>query len=291
MEIRNVNPNELIPYKKNTKRHSDEQIDNVAASIKRFGFVQPVVVDKNKVIVIGHSRTLAAKKLGLTEIPVVMADTLTEEEIKALRIADNKLNESAWDLDNLEFELQDINWEEFDMDFDFTGNTKRHRSWSHLTKKCNLKKQIRITDHGDYVYTSFYGLSKDGMTLEEIKADRSNVELFCDNLVDYVNKAIGYLGESWCLITTPRRRNKEFHFATEICKLAADELGIPFYDDAIVAENRRRVEPDFWKNAAPAEDNIILYDDIITTGKTIEAARNLFIDDHAVFPIIAIRNK
>ena len=82
MNITMRKPEELIPYRNNVKKHSKEQIENVAASIKAFGFVQPVVVDRNNVIVIGHSRTMAAKKLGMKEIPVVIADALSEEEVR-----------------------------------------------------------------------------------------------------------------------------------------------------------------------------------------------------------------
>jgi len=291
MEVRNLDPNELIPYKKNAKRHSQEQIDNVAASISAFGFVQPVVVDKDNVIVIGHSRTLAAKQLGLETIPVVTVDSLSDEEVKALRIADNKLNESTWDKNLLERELENIQWETFDLEFDFTGDTRRKKSWHNLEKKCNLKRQIAQNEKTGMIYTTFYKTTKDGFPLEDIKKDDTNVRLFADNLVDYIQKWIGNTGKTWCLITTPRRRNKDFHFATAVCEAAAKDLRIPFYMDAATAANRKRIDPVFFKNADPKEHNIILYDDIITTGSTVLKTRELFIQEHAVLPIIAIKNK
>ena len=107
----------LIPYSKNAKKHDETQIANVAESIKQFGFVQPVVVDKNGVIVIGHCRTLAAKKLGMKTVPCVMADELTDEQVRALRIIDNKTNESPWDMEMLAEELPDIDLSGFDFDF------------------------------------------------------------------------------------------------------------------------------------------------------------------------------
>ena len=286
-----VDPNALVPYKNNVKKHSKEQIKNVAASIKSFGFVQPVVIDKNNVIVIGHSRVLASKELGLKEIPAVVVDTLSEEEVRALRVADNKLNESAWDIDMLELELSEIAWEPFEMDFDFTGDTKRRKAWEHLEKKCDLKKRIKQNVIGGFFCTTLFGITKDGMTLEEIKSDRSNVPLFADCAEWYLKNAIGHVGESWCIITAPKRRHKDFHFATEVCKQIAVDLGIAFYEDAAEAINRHRVEPVFKKNVSPVEDNIILYDDIVTTGETMRAVRDLFVDDHVVFPLVAIRNK
>lgn len=81
---------ELMPYDKNAKKHDKKQIAAVAESIKRYGFVQPVVVDKDGVIVIGHCRTLAAKKLGLDTVPCVSVDDLSPEEVNALRLVDNK---------------------------------------------------------------------------------------------------------------------------------------------------------------------------------------------------------
>lgn len=107
----------LIPYSKNAKKHDETQIANVAESIKQFGFVQPVVVDKNGVIVIGHCRTLAAKKLGMKTVPCVMVDELTDEQVRALRIIDNKTNESPWDMELLSDELADIDLSGFDFDF------------------------------------------------------------------------------------------------------------------------------------------------------------------------------
>jgi len=102
----------LKPYEKNAKKHPAEQVEHIANSIREFGFRQPLVIDKDNVLVIGHGRLLAAKKLGLDTVPCVRADDLTEEQIKALRLADNKTNESEWDFDLLGGELDDI----FDID-------------------------------------------------------------------------------------------------------------------------------------------------------------------------------
>lgn len=108
---------DLIPYAKNAKRHDETQIANVAESIRQFGFVQPIVVDKNGVIVIGHCRALAAKRLGMEKVPCVAVDELTDEQVKALRIIDNKTNESPWDMEMLAEELPDIDLSGFDFDF------------------------------------------------------------------------------------------------------------------------------------------------------------------------------
>ena len=117
MNIKNVEVKDLIPYEKNTKKHDDVQINNVAESIKQYGFVQPIVIDKNNVVVIGHCRLLAAKKLKMADVPCVCVDDLTEEQVRKLRIIDNKSNESDWDFDFLNEELLDLDFSDFNFDF------------------------------------------------------------------------------------------------------------------------------------------------------------------------------
>ena len=108
MQIIEKNIKELIPYEKN-QRKNDQSVDKVANSIKEFGFKVPIVVDKNNIIVCGHTRYKAAKKLKLAVVPCVVADDLTDEQIKAYRLADNKVGEdSLWDMDLLTEELGDI---------------------------------------------------------------------------------------------------------------------------------------------------------------------------------------
>lgn len=120
MEIKRVKLSEIRPYEKNPRRN-DSAVDADAASIKEFGWQQPIVVDKYGVIIAGHTRYKAAKKLKCKEVPVVYADNLTEEQVKAYRLADNKTSELAeWDVDLLSEELLDL--QDFDMGqfgFDF----------------------------------------------------------------------------------------------------------------------------------------------------------------------------
>lgn len=107
-----MNINDLIPYE-NNPRMNDNAVDAVANSIKEFGFKVPIIIDKNNVVVAGHTRLKAARQLGLEEVPVVIADDLTDEQIKAFRLADNKVGELAtWDFEKLEVEMQGL---DFDM--------------------------------------------------------------------------------------------------------------------------------------------------------------------------------
>ena len=108
MKIIDVEIDKLIPYE-NNPRHNDQAVDYVAESIKQFGFKVPIVISKDNVIVTGHTRLKASKQLGLKTVPCIMADDLTEDQVKAFRIADNKVGEIAtWDLGKLNIELEDI---------------------------------------------------------------------------------------------------------------------------------------------------------------------------------------
>ena len=108
MQVVNMRITDVVPYE-NNPRHNDNAVDAVANSIREFGWKQPIVVDKDNVVIVGHTRLKAAQKLGLTEVPVLIADDLTPEKVKAYRLADNKTNELAfWDDELLDIELGDI---------------------------------------------------------------------------------------------------------------------------------------------------------------------------------------
>ena len=102
------NVSELVPYE-NNPRHNDDAVDYVANSIKNFHFQVPIVIDKNNVVIAGHTRLKACHKLGIKEVPCIVADDLTPEQVKAFRLADNKTSELAeWDMDKLDIELGEI---------------------------------------------------------------------------------------------------------------------------------------------------------------------------------------
>ena len=110
---------EIKPYKKNAKKHDETQIKNVMQSIKQFGVVQPIVVDRNSTIIIGHCRYEAMKRLGYDELQEdwVKVVDLSKEEAEKLRLLDNKLNESEWDLDLLKDLVPSIDFSDFEIDF------------------------------------------------------------------------------------------------------------------------------------------------------------------------------
>lgn len=115
-QIQIVPLDKIIPYEFNNRTHPTEQINRLANSISEFGFNQPLVIDEKNIILVGHGRFAAAKKLGLVEVPVIIKKKLTETQKKAYRILDNKLSsDSVWDLNNLELELTELSENSFNM--------------------------------------------------------------------------------------------------------------------------------------------------------------------------------
>lgn len=122
IEVKTFKTSEIKPYE-NNPRNNDDAVDPVMESIKQFGFKVPIIIDKNNVVVAGHTRLKAALKLELDEVPCIVADDLTEEQINAFRLADNKVSEFAtWDIELLNIELDSI--EDIDMSgFGFLDQT------------------------------------------------------------------------------------------------------------------------------------------------------------------------
>jgi len=114
VERRNINA--LIPYARNARTHSPEQVDQIAASIREWGWTVPILIDEQGGLIAGHGRVMAAKKLGLTEVPVMVAAGWSEGQKRAYVLADNKLAENAgWDRDMLKVELGDLGALDFDI--------------------------------------------------------------------------------------------------------------------------------------------------------------------------------
>ncbi|HQK35893.1 MAG TPA: ParB/Srx family N-terminal domain-containing protein, partial [Spirochaetales bacterium] len=114
--LEKVNIDNLVPYARNARTHSKEQILQLRASLREFGFVNPVIVDKDLNIIAGHGRVLAAKEEGITEVPCVFAEHLTEAQKRAYIIADNRLALNAgWDIEMLSVELSELQGVDFDL--------------------------------------------------------------------------------------------------------------------------------------------------------------------------------
>ena len=127
MEIRNVPIEKIQEYENNPRRIPEIAVKTLVNSIREFGFKVPVVLDENYVIVAGHTRLLAARELGLTEVPCIVADDLNAEQIKAFRLVDNKAGElTGWDFEKLDLELEalDIDMSDFGFNIDELTQTE-----------------------------------------------------------------------------------------------------------------------------------------------------------------------
>ena len=152
------NITELKPYKKNAKKHPKEQVERIANSIKEFGFTQPVLIDKSNCVVAGHGRVLGAKKAGLKQVPTICLEDLTPEQIKAYRLADNKLNESDWDYALVDEEIQELLEQDVDMSlFGFDV------ALSEETEKKNKKVEFEIQEKYEV-----HIICKDEKQMEEV---------------------------------------------------------------------------------------------------------------------------
>lgn len=148
MEVRNMNIDDIKPYD-NNPRDNDSAVDATANSIKEFGWQQPIVVDKDMVIIVGHTRYKAAKKLGYKEVPVVIASNLNKEQVRAYRLADNKTGELAeWDLSLLDEELEaiiDIDMSDYGFNFDDTEVDDIDVSDKDLSETFKEKFELKVT--------------------------------------------------------------------------------------------------------------------------------------------------
>lgn len=185
MEIVNKKLSELKLYEKNPRKN-DNAVDYVAKSIEQFGFKVPIVIDKNNVIIAGHTRYKASEKLGLNEVPCIIADDLTDEQVKAFRLADNKVSEmSEWDYDLLNMELDDIvgidmedfgfldiNADDYGTDFDLPDGDKSNLEQITFTltneQAKAVREAIKYIQDNDLITETFGNENKNGNALYEV---------------------------------------------------------------------------------------------------------------------------
>ena len=151
MTIKDIEISKIKPYE-NNPRKNDDAVNAVAESIRQFGWKQPIVIDKGGVIVAGHTRYKAAQKLGCKTVPCVMADDLSEEQVKAYRLADNKVAELAyWDFGKLDEELAgiaDIDMDDFGFDIDSFDIPAKENSSEEMSEN-NENREFDLEDFGD----------------------------------------------------------------------------------------------------------------------------------------------
>ena len=152
----------------------------------------------------------------------------------------------------------------------------KRKGWDKTVEaRCDFTPRPRLTRRSGLFFLSYWQKSVYGRTLTDIKSDDSMVLFFAEAMVSLIHEIIGPdLSQGcWCIITTPKRRHLVKNFATRISEQIAARLSIPFYEDVCTCRNRQRVNAIFDVNIVPKEQNIICFDDFVTTGQTLQAMK------------------
>jgi phosphoribosylpyrophosphate synthetase len=154
----------------------------------------------------------------------------------------------------------------------------RRQAWDKSTEaRCDFSYRLRMTRRSDVNFISIWQKTVYGRTLTDIKNDPAMVEYCASNIVPVIRETIGaHLDKGdWCICTSPKRRHKARNFASLISERIAELLAIPFYEDVALCHSRQRVNAVFELNVLPEEQNIIVFDDFVTTGQTLAAMKRL----------------
>ena len=191
--------------------------------------------------------------------PIDMGDLLSEIEVP--------------DIESAQLALKDI--QKKNETQDLFAEQKR-KGWDKTVEaRCDFTPRPRLTRRSGLFFLSYWQKSVYGRTLTEIKGDDAMVTFFALTMVSYVSELIGpaLSKGNWCIITTPKRRHLVKNFATRISEKIADHLHIPFYEDVCSCRSKQRVNAIFDVNIVPKEQNVICFDDFVTTGQTLQAMK------------------
>ena len=192
--IKEMETNQLKPYKNNSRIHDEKQVEQISASIEKFGFTQPILIDENNIVLAGHGRLMAAQKLGLSKVPVIVLDDLSEAQKKAYVIADNKIGQnSKWNNEVLRIEIEDIAKDEQVYSARFIGKTGYVVTYKQTDplfsidlsdpKNPQIIGELKIPGFSEYLHPYGDGkllgigmdVSEDGFTTEGVKLSMFNV--------------------------------------------------------------------------------------------------------------------
>ena len=177
------------------------------------------------------------------------------------------------DMGSAQLALQDIQAKSKDVDL---FAEQKRKGWDKTVEaRCDFTPRPRLTRRSGLYFLSYWQKSVYGRTLTEIKADDTMVPFFSCTIASYISDVIGpQLSKGdWCIITTPKRRHLVKNFATRISEDMARRLNIPFYEDVCSCRTKQRVDAIFDVNVVPKEQNIICFDDFVTTGQTLQAMK------------------
>ena len=157
---------------------------------------------------------------------------------------------------------------------------KKRSSWDKTNEaRCDFSYKLSLTRRSDVNFISIWKKSVYGRTLTDIKNDPVMVEFFAENMTPVISETLGYhlASGGWCICTSPKRRHLTKNFATLISERIGAELGIPFYEDVALCHSKQRVNAVFEAKNIPAEPNVIVFDDFVTTGQTLAAMKRLLV--------------
>lgn len=319
-----INIEELVQDEHNFNKGTDEGGKLIERSFKEMGAGRSVLIDKHGKIIAGNKSQKAAIAAGIKRVRVIETTgdeliavkrtdvELESEQGRKMALLDNLTTQVnlAWD----ETELQTITGEieGFDVgDFGFDVDdlpiappmptmadttreeAKKRQQWGkdkdYTEPVCDLTDHTEIHALRGYRYLHSFKTGTEGIPISEIKTE-ANVQLFAQKAEELIRSIIGiHTPQCWAVTTTPKRRHKEKNFASMVCAELSRLLGIPFYDDAVEAKDRARIDPVFTLVKEIKEDNLIIYDDILTGGTTLYTTANLFPDKNKLL-VVGINN-
>lgn len=309
-----VDTRDLIGNPKNPRKITTDDLNRLCDSIRQNGFWEhkPMAVERqawtDKLVVLdGNQRLKALRRMKRRQAPVVVYSELTDEEREEIILRSN-IENGTWDVEMLQVEFKQSDFEAIGLKIDLpeppdVGTTnqsevvrneaKKRQKWGkdkdYTEPVCDLTDHTELHALRGYRYLHSFKAGSEGIPISEIKTE-ANVQLFAEKAEDLIRSVIGIKNQTnWAITTTPKRRHKEKNFASMVCEELSKRLSIPFYDDAIEAKNRMRVDPVFILKKDVKEDNLIIYDDILTGGTTLYTTANLFPDKNKLL-IVGINN-
>lgn len=285
-----TNSGQLKGLPRNPRKVRRDELEKLKENIRRYpemlqyrGLIVAPLSTGRYVVIAGNTRYKALKELGYTEAPCFILDKGTPtERMRAYAILDNYAA-GEWDADILKTDWDENELREWETAATFADIAKIDRKgWGqaagYVPPYCGMEAETRMYGMRDMRYFCSFKKNDElmGKPIAELKTVEY-VQVFASAAVNIIREVIGLTSaEGWALVTPPKRRHQGWNFSEQVAESIAAMTGIHYYKDAIRAKNRQRIEPEFALITTPDETNMVIYDDIITTGSTILATRELF---------------
>ncbi len=297
-----MNINELNFDKRNANKHTQKGLKLLEKSLSKLGAARSIVLDKDNNIIAGNGVIEVAGQIGMNHIRVIETDgneivavkrtdvSIDSKKGRELAIADN-----ATAINSIDFDFDVITDLSNDFDLDLLKEWEVPAvDYSDKTKYLDKRYAPHLANHNNLHYVVFYKTTKklaDSETLENIKKDKNTIDILLPPVANYINDIFNNK-KNVCILTTPSRSHAAkngFHYSTLMCEYLSNICNIEFINDAITAKNKGKLAPIFTLEKEINYDNIILIDDIVTTGITLKTCNDLLADKN-VFIFVLINN-